>query len=85
MTLPETDFESLPALVAQHARQRPAAPALVCGERRWCWRELDERAALREAWSDAVDIESLLHTDDGLSFGRPGHGPDERARRRRLT
>ena len=44
MTLPESDFESLPALVAQHARQRPAAPALVCGERRWCWRELDERA-----------------------------------------
>lgn len=46
-------------------------------------RELDERAALREAWSDAVDIESLLHTDDGLSFGRPGIGPDVLARLRR--
>jgi long-chain acyl-CoA synthetase len=44
MSLPESDFESLPALVAQHARQRPAAAVLVCGERRWCWRELDERA-----------------------------------------
>jgi DNA-nicking Smr family endonuclease len=46
-------------------------------------RELDERAALREAWSDAVDVESLLHTDDGLSFGRPGIGPDVLARLRR--
>jgi DNA-nicking Smr family endonuclease len=46
-------------------------------------RELDEQAALREAWSDAVDIESLLHTDDGLSFHRPGIGPDVLARLRR--
>jgi DNA-nicking Smr family endonuclease len=35
-------------------------------------RELDEQAALREAWSDEVDIESLLLTDDGLSFRREG-------------
>ena len=33
---------------------------------------LDEQAALREAMSDEVDIESLLLTDDGLSFRRPG-------------
>ena len=33
---------------------------------------LDEQAALREAMSDAVNIESLLLTDDGLSFRRPG-------------
>jgi DNA-nicking Smr family endonuclease len=46
-------------------------------------RELDEQAALREAWSDAVDIESLLHTDDGLSFRRPGIGSDVVARLRR--
>ena len=39
-------------------------------------RELDEQAALREALSDDVDIESLLLTDDGLSFRRPGIGPD---------
>ena len=32
----------------------------------------DEQAALREAMSDDVDIESLLLTDDGLSFRRPG-------------
>jgi DNA-nicking Smr family endonuclease len=35
-------------------------------------RELDEQAALREAMSDEVDIESLLLTDDGLSFRREG-------------
>jgi len=39
-------------------------------------RELDEQAALREALSDEVDLESLLLTDDGLSFRRPGVGHD---------
>lgn len=39
-------------------------------------RELDEAAALREAWSDEVDIETLLLTDDGLSFRRTDVGPD---------
>ncbi len=46
-------------------------------------RELDEQAALREAWSDQVDIESLLLTDDGLSFRRPGVAADVVARLRR--
>jgi DNA-nicking Smr family endonuclease len=36
----------------------------------------DEAAALREALSDEVDIESLLLTDDGLSFRRSGVAPD---------
>jgi len=39
-------------------------------------READERAALREAMSDEVDLESLLLTDDGLSFRRPNIGLD---------
>ncbi len=39
-------------------------------------RELDEQAALREALSDEVDVESLLLTDDGLSFRRPNIGLD---------
>lgn len=39
-------------------------------------READERAALKAALSDEVDVESLLLTDDGLSFRRPGIGPD---------
>jgi DNA-nicking Smr family endonuclease len=46
-------------------------------------RELDEQAALREAWSDEVDVESLLLTDDGLSFRRTGVGPDVVTRLRR--
>jgi DNA-nicking Smr family endonuclease len=33
---------------------------------------LDEQAALVEAMSDEVDVESLLLTDDGLGFRRPG-------------
>ena len=46
-------------------------------------RELDERAALHEAMSDEVDIESLLLTDDGLSFRRSGVGQDVVTRLRR--
>jgi DNA-nicking Smr family endonuclease len=46
-------------------------------------RELDERAALKEALSDEVDLESLLLTDDGLSFRRPGVGQDVVAKLRR--
>jgi DNA-nicking Smr family endonuclease len=43
----------------------------------------DERAALREALSDEVDIESLLLTDDHLSFRRAGVGADVVTRLRR--
>jgi DNA-nicking Smr family endonuclease len=39
-------------------------------------READEQAALREALSDEVDVESLLLTDDGLSFRRAGVSPE---------
>ena len=39
-------------------------------------RMLDEQAALREALSDEVDVETLLLTDDGLSFRRARVGPD---------
>ena len=46
-------------------------------------RELDEAAALQEALSDEVDIETLLLTDDGLSFRREGVGPDVLTRLRR--
>lgn len=46
-------------------------------------READERAALREALSDEVDVESLLLTDDGLSFRRPGIALDVLTRLRR--
>jgi len=46
-------------------------------------RERDEQAALHEAMSDEVDIETLLLTDDGLSFHREGVGPDVVTRLRR--
>jgi DNA-nicking Smr family endonuclease len=46
-------------------------------------RQLDEQAALKEALSDEVDIESLLLTDDHLSFRRPGVGADVVTRLRR--
>jgi DNA-nicking Smr family endonuclease len=46
-------------------------------------RVLDEQAALREALSDEVDVESLLLTDDGLSFRRPDIGIDVVNRLRR--
>jgi DNA-nicking Smr family endonuclease len=46
-------------------------------------READEAAALAESMSDEVNLESLLLTDDGLSFRRPGIGPDVVTRLRR--
>ncbi|MFC5521097.1 Smr/MutS family protein [Polaromonas jejuensis] len=36
----------------------------------------DELAVMQEAISDEFDVESLLHTDESLSFRRPGMGPD---------
>ena len=46
-------------------------------------RQADERAALKEALSDEVDVETLLLTDDGLSFRRPGVAADVVTRLRR--
>jgi DNA-nicking Smr family endonuclease len=46
-------------------------------------RQADERAALLATLSDEVDVESLLLTDDGLSFRRPGVAADVVARLRR--
>jgi DNA-nicking Smr family endonuclease len=39
-------------------------------------RQLDEQAVMREALSDDFDVETLLHTDEALSYRRPGLGPD---------
>jgi DNA-nicking Smr family endonuclease len=43
----------------------------------------DERAALAATMSDGFDAESLLHTDDALSFRRADVGPDVCAKLRR--
>ncbi len=66
--------------LAPHGRaaHAPSPPAPLPRQR-----EADERAALREAWSDDVDVASLLLTDDGLSFHRPGIDPGVVARLRR--
>ena len=50
------------------ARARPPAIARQ--------RQRDEAAALAESISDAFDVESLLETDDALSFRRRGVGLD---------
>ena len=49
--------------------------------------QLDAAAALKESLSDEVDVSSLLHTDERLSFLRPGVGPDvaQKLRRGRWT
>lgn len=39
-------------------------------------RERDEAAVLRETLSDDFNVETLLDTDDALSFRRPGIGPE---------
>ena len=36
----------------------------------------DDEAVMREALSDEFDVETLLHTDETLSFRRPGMGLD---------
>ena len=66
--------------LAGHGRTSHAVPRPTPEPRqRW----LDEQAALREAISDEVDVESLLLTDDGLSFRRDGVGLDVVMRLRR--
>ena len=45
--------------------------------------QIDEREALAQSLSDEIDIERLLETDDRLSFGRPGIGPDALRKLRR--
>ena len=38
--------------------------------------QLDEQAVMREAISDEFDADTLLDTDEALSFRQPGMGPD---------
>lgn len=59
---------------AEHAPPRPQPVPVQ--------RQLDEAAVMREALSDVFDVETLLHTDEQLSFRRPGIGPDVSARLR---
>ena len=63
-----------------HRRAEIAAPKPPPHPRQ---RELDEQAAVRASLSDEVTLESLLLTDDGLSFRRPGIAADVVTRLRR--
>jgi len=67
-----------PLRAAARADLRPPPPAAHPRQR-----ELDERRALAEAMSDEVDVESLLLTDDGLGFRRPGISLDVLTRLRK--
>ena len=64
------------ALAPQHrpghkaVLQRPLPPPVAEQHLR------DEQAVMQEALSDGFDVESLLDTDEALSFRRPGIGPD---------
>jgi DNA-nicking Smr family endonuclease len=61
-------------LASKHRQSRPvaAAPAQPVPVQH----RLDEEAVMREALSDEFDVETLLETDEALSFRRPGLGPD---------
>lgn len=66
-------------VVALSPRHRPghqaslerARPAPVAEQQ-----QRDDLAVMKEALSDEFDVETLLHTDETLSFRRPGMGPD---------
>ena len=66
-----------PLSVLPRAEHTPARPRPVPVQRR-----RDEAAVMREALSDEFDVETLLHTDEQLSFRRPGIGHDVSARLR---
>jgi DNA-nicking Smr family endonuclease len=53
------------------AAPRPLRPPAIARQR-----ERDEAAVMLEAISDGFDVESLLDTDDALSYRRPGIGPE---------
>ncbi|HWH84793.1 MAG TPA: Smr/MutS family protein [Burkholderiaceae bacterium] len=57
-------------------RVAPVAPRRAPPPPRARQRERDDAAVLHEAISDEFDVESLLDTDDGLSYRRPGIGPE---------
>ena len=67
------------ALPARHLPGHPGHPArLVVAQPAPIpvQQQRDELAVMREAISDEFDAETLLDTDEALSFRRPGMGPD---------
>jgi DNA-nicking Smr family endonuclease len=60
-----------PGHPGHRAHLPPAQPAPVPVQQ-----QRDELAVMREAISDEFDVDTLLDTDEALSFRRPGMGPD---------
>ncbi len=61
----------LPGSPGHRAKLQVAQPAPIPVQQ-----QRDELAVMREAISDEFDVETLLDTDEALSFRRPGMGPD---------
>jgi DNA-nicking Smr family endonuclease len=72
MRLFETTVGPVKWLVNKHRAQHPTRP--VSPEP--LQRQRDEALVMREALSDDFDVETLLHTDDLLSYRVPRLGPD---------
>ncbi len=66
--------------LAPHGRRHHALPPHPPHPKQ---RQLDERLVLAQSVSDEIDLESLLDTDETLSYRRPGIGPDVLRRLRR--
>ncbi|MDO8374460.1 MAG: Smr/MutS family protein [Polaromonas sp.] len=60
-----------PGHPGHRAQLAPAQPAPIPVQQ-----QRDELSVMREAISDEFDVETLLDTDEALSFRRPGMGPD---------
>ena len=58
-------------LPGHRAHLLPVQPAPIAVQQ-----QLDEQRVMQEALSDEFDVETLLDTDEALSFRRPGLGPD---------
>ena len=72
----ERDLFSISVGPVTLLRETPVAPRLAPPPAAARQRERDEAAVMHEAISDEFDVESLLDTDEGLSFRRPGIGPE---------
>ena len=64
------------ALPVKHRPGHRASLALVPPPPIAVQHQRDELAVMREAISDEFDAETLLDTDEALSYRRPGMGPD---------
>lgn len=64
------------ALPARHLPGHRAPLAVLQAAPIAVQQQRDELAVMREAISDEFDVETLLDTDEALSFRRPGIGPD---------